>query len=88
MANATDPEMQATILADLMKANESTENAKGAMTTAVIKMFGFYTNLLLVEVKYRCNKIVTEQMDSNPYIDLQGILWKGPRGMSHKSFED
>jgi hypothetical protein len=51
-AKASDPEMQATFLANLKKAKEATENAKGAMTAAASKMFGFYANLLLVEAKY------------------------------------
>jgi hypothetical protein len=50
-AKASDQEMQATFLADLKKAKEATENAKVMMTTAATKMFGFYTNLLSVEVK-------------------------------------
>ncbi len=48
-AKAPDPEMRATLLADLTKAKEAAENAKGSMNTAAIKMFEFYTNLLLVK---------------------------------------
>jgi hypothetical protein len=51
-------------------------------------MFWIYANLLSVEAKYALNKIVTEQMASNPYVDLQGASQKGPRGMSCQSFED
>jgi hypothetical protein len=87
MAEESDPEMQANFLLDLKKAKEATENAKGAMTTAANKMFQFYANLLLVEARYMWNKIVTEQMASNPYINLQGVSQKGPRGVSRQSFE-
>ncbi len=41
-----------------------------------------------MEAKYVWNKIVKEQMASDPYTDLQGISKKGPRGPSHKSFDD
>jgi hypothetical protein len=58
------------------------------MVTAANKMFQFYANLLSVEAKYAWNKIVTEQTASNPYVDLQGISQKGPRGVSRQSFED
>jgi hypothetical protein len=56
-AKASDPEMQAMFLLDLKKAKEAAENAKGAMTTAANKIFGFYANLLLVEAKYMWNNI-------------------------------
>ena len=55
---------------------------------AANKMLEFYANLLSVEAKYAWNKIVEEQMEGNPYIDLQGISHKGPRGTSHQSFEE
>jgi hypothetical protein len=87
-AEAPDPEMQANFLLDLKKAMEAAENAKGKMITTANKMFHFYTNLLSVEAKYAWNKIVTEQMASNPYGDLQGVFQKGPRGVSRQSFED
>jgi hypothetical protein len=88
MAEESDPEMQANFLLDLKKAKEATENANGVMTTTVNKMFQFYANLLLVEAKFAWNKIVTEQMVSDPYVDLQGISQKGPRGVLRQSFED
>jgi hypothetical protein len=87
-AKASDPEMQATFLRDIKKAKDATENAKGMMTAAASKMFGFYANLLLVEAKYAWNKILEVQMEGNSYVDLQGVLHKGPRGVSHQSFED
>jgi hypothetical protein len=74
--------MQVIFLSGAKKAKEAAENAKGAMTTASSKMFGFYANLLSVEANYAWNKIVAEQTDSNPYVDLQDILQKGPRGVS------
>jgi hypothetical protein len=51
-------------------------------------MFQFYANLISVEAKYALNKIITEQTASDPYIDLQGVSQKGPRGVSCQSFED
>jgi hypothetical protein len=85
---AFDQEMQANLQADLKKAKEATENTKGAMTTAANKMFTFYANLLLVEAKYVWNKIVEEQTEDNPYVDLQGISQKGLRGVSCQLFDD
>jgi hypothetical protein len=85
---ASDQEIQANFQADLKKAKEAAENAKGGMTASANKMFAFYANLLLVEAKYAWNKIVEEQMEGNPYVDLQGISQKGPRGVSHQSFDN
>jgi hypothetical protein len=51
-------------------------------------MFQLYANLLSVDARYAWNKIVHEQTDADPYMDLQGLTRKGPRGMSHKSFKD
>ncbi len=76
-AKTADPEMQATFQGDHKKAREAAENAKGAMTTAASNMFGFYVNLLLVEAKYTWNKIIEEQTEGDPYVDLQGISHKG-----------
>jgi hypothetical protein len=58
------------------------------MTAAANKMFVFYTNLLSVKAKYMWKKIVEEQTEGNSYVDLQGISQKGPRGVSHQSFDD
>jgi hypothetical protein len=80
--------MKAGFLDDLEKADQAQSTAKGAMTAAAIKMFSFYLNLLSPESKYSWNKIISEQMESDPYINLQGDSLKGPRGMSRKLFND
>jgi hypothetical protein len=85
---ASDQEMHANFQAGLNKAKEAAENAKGAMTAADNKMFAFYANLLSVEVKYAWNKIVEEHMENDPYVDLQDISQKGPRGLSRQSFDN
>ncbi len=51
-------------------------------------MFAVYTNLLSVKAKYAWNKIVKEQTEGNPYVNLQGVSQSGPRGMSGKWFKD
>ena len=51
-------------------------------------MFQLYANLLSVDARYVWNKIVQEQMQSNPYTDLQVVSKKGPRGFLRKSFDD
>jgi hypothetical protein len=58
------------------------------MTAAASKMFSFNSNLLSLESKYLWNKIVGEQTESDPYINLQGDSLEGPREMSCKSFNN
>jgi hypothetical protein len=58
------------------------------MTAAASKMFRFYSNLLSPESKYTWNKIVGEQTESDPYVNLQGDSLESPRGMSCKSFNN
>jgi hypothetical protein len=82
VTEAPDDNMHATFQADLEKAKSAAENTNSVMTAAATKMFRFYTNLLSVKAKYMWNKIVEEQMEGNPYVDLQAISQKGPRGMS------
>jgi hypothetical protein len=81
-----DP-MRATLQANLEKAKTATKGAKGAMTAAENQMFAFYANLLSVKSKYAWNKIDVEQMESNQYVDLQGVSQTGLRGMSCKLFD-
>jgi hypothetical protein len=64
------------------------EDAKGAMTAAASQIFTFYLNLLSPKSKYSWNKIVSKQMESNPFVNLQGVSLEGPRGMSCGSFND
>jgi hypothetical protein len=80
--------MKAGFLEDLEKAKQAQSTAKGAMTAAASMMFTFYLNLLSPESKYSWNKIVGEQMESDPYVNLQGDSLEGPRGMSCKLFKD
>jgi hypothetical protein len=80
--------MKAGSLDDLEKAKQAQSTAKGVMTAAASKMFSFYLNLLSPESKYSWNKIVGKQMESDPYVNLQGNSLEGPRGMSCKLFND
>jgi hypothetical protein len=80
--------MRAGFQVDLVKAKQAQKISKGAMTTATSKMFAFYSNLLSPESKYVWNKIVSEQMESNPFVNLQGVSLEGPRGMSRESFNN
>jgi hypothetical protein len=81
-------EIKAGFLEDLEKAKQAQRIAKGAMTIAANKMFTFYSNLLSPESKYAWNKILCEQTESDPYVNLQGDTLEGPRGMSCKSFNN
>jgi hypothetical protein len=80
--------MKAGFQEDLEKSKQAQEIAKGAMTAAASKMFTFYSNLLSPKSKYAWNKIVGKQMESDPFVNLQGGSLEGPRGMSCKSFND
>ncbi len=80
--------MKAGFLEDLEKAKQAQSTAKGAMTAAASKMFTFYSNLLSPESKYSWNKILGKQMESDPYVNLQGDAMEGPRGMSCELFNN
>jgi hypothetical protein len=84
----TDGMMKAGFPADLEKAKQAQETAKGAMMTAVNLMFTLYSNLLSPKSKYAWNKIVSKQTESNPYVNLQGVSLEGPRGMSREAFNN
>jgi hypothetical protein len=84
----TEDTMKAGFQADLEKAKKAIEDAKGAMTTAASQMFVFYSSLLSPESKNLWNKIISKEMESNPFVNLQGVSLEGPRGMSCKSFSD
>jgi hypothetical protein len=58
------------------------------MTAAASQMFAFYADLLSIEVKYTWDKIIVEQTEGGPFVDLHGVFQTGPRGMSCKSFDD
>jgi hypothetical protein len=88
VAPATDDQMKADFLSDLEKAKRAQRIAKGAMHAAAIKMFAFYLNLLSPESKYAWNKIISEKTESDPYVNLQGDMLQGPRGMSRQLFLD
>ncbi len=84
----TDDLMKAGFQTDLEKAKQAQETAQGTMTAAANLMFTFYSNLLSPKSKYAWNKIVVEQTEGNPYVNLQGVSLEGPRGMSCKSFKN
>jgi hypothetical protein len=44
-------------------------------------MFLLYATLLSIDAKYAWNKIIHEQMASDPYRDLQGPSKKGHMGL-------
>jgi hypothetical protein len=63
--------MKAGFLEDLEKAKQAQSTDKGTMTATTSKMLTFYSNLPSPESKYSWNKIVSSQMESDPYINLQ-----------------
>jgi hypothetical protein len=88
VAPVVDDQMKASVSSDLEKTKQAKRIAKGAMTIAASKMFSFYSNLLSPESKYAWNNIVSEQTESDPYVNLQGDTLEGPRGMLRQSFHD
>jgi hypothetical protein len=80
--------MKAGFQEDLEKAKQAQGIAKGTMTAAASKVFMFYSNLLSPKNKYTWNKIVDEQTESDPFVNLQGNSLEGPRGMFRESFND
>jgi hypothetical protein len=84
----TDNSMKAGFQADIEKAKQAQETAQGAMTAAANLMFTFYSNLLSPKSKYPWNKIMVEQTEGDPYVNLQGVSLEGPRGTSHELFND
>ncbi len=88
VAPAANDQMKTSFLSDLEKAKQAQRIAKGAKTAAASKIFAFYSNLLSPESKYTWNKIVSEQTESDPYINLQSDTLEGPRGMSRQLFHD
>jgi hypothetical protein len=87
-SNESSGALRATIKAELKQALEAVGEATTKRNKAAEDMFKLYANLLSVDVRYAWNKIVHEQTEANPYMDLHGLTRKGPRGMSCKSFED
>jgi hypothetical protein len=83
-----DDPMKAGFLEDLEKAKQAQRTVKGAMTIVASKMFKFYSNLLSPESKYAWNKIISEQTESHPYVNLQGDSLEGPRGMNCELFNN
>jgi hypothetical protein len=88
VAPAENDDMKASFSSDLEKTKQAQRIAKGAMTAAASKMFSFYLNLLSPESKYAWNKIISKQMEGNPYVNLQCDTLEGPRGMLHQLFDD
>jgi hypothetical protein len=77
--NVTEDLMKAGFQVDLKKAKQAQEDAKGAITAAASQMFMFYSNLLSPKSKYAWNKIVSEQMESDLFVNLQDVSLR-PRG--------
>jgi hypothetical protein len=84
--NAPAPELWDEYKALYNKAIFAKETTKNKKEAAATKMFQFYANLLSSDAKYMWNKIVREQTEADPFKDLQGMSRKGPRRLSHESF--
>ena len=87
-ASLTSSTLCAGLMAKSKQALEAAEEATDRRDKVVEDMFQLYANLLSVNARYVRNKIVQDQTNADPYTDLQGLTKKGPRGISHKSFED
>jgi hypothetical protein len=85
LANAPVSELHAEFQSDYDKAKSAAETAKKSRKAPATKMFLFYANLLSLDAKFAWNKIVKEQMEADPFKDLQGVSRKGPRGLLRES---
>jgi hypothetical protein len=88
MADATAPDLCAEYKAVYKKATHVKETSKIQRDAAATEMFQFYANLLSLDAMYAWNKIVREQMEADPYKDLQGVSKKSPRGLTRESFDE
>ncbi len=87
MANAPAPELRGEYQALYNKASFAKETTKNKHEAAATKMFQFYTILLSLDAKYLWNKLVWEQVEADPFKDLQ-VSRKGPRGLLRASFNN
>ncbi len=69
----TEDTVKAGFQADLEKAKRAMEDTKGEMIAVASQMFMFYLNLLSPESTYLWNKIISEQTESDPFANLQGV---------------
>ncbi len=88
LADAADPELRVEYQADYEEAKFAAEATKNKCEAAATEYFQFYANLLSADAKYLWNKIVKEQMEADPFKDLQGVSRKIPRGLLLESFND
>jgi hypothetical protein len=88
LADASAPELCVEYQADYKKAKLAAKTTKNKRKAAATKMFQFYANLLSLDAKYAWNKIVKEQMEVDPFKDLQGVSRKGPMGLLRESCDD
>jgi hypothetical protein len=86
-ADTTAPDLCAEYKAIYEKTTHVKETTKIQRDATEAKLFQFYMNLLSLDTKYVWNKIVREQVEADPYKDLQGMSMKGPRGLTHESFD-
>ncbi len=70
LANTPDPELLAEYQSELEKAKFAAETAKNKKESTAKEMFQFYADLLSADAKYAWDKIVKEQMESDPFNDL------------------
>jgi hypothetical protein len=71
--SSTSSTLHADIMAKLKQAVEATEEATARGDKAAEDMFQLYANLLSLNARYLWNKIIKDQTNANPYIDLQGL---------------
>jgi hypothetical protein len=72
LANTPAPELCDEYQALYDKATFAKETAKNKREAAATNMFHLYANLLSSDAKYTWSKIVREQMEADPFKDLQG----------------
>ena len=79
---------QEALKSDLKAALLKKKEAEGDLAEAAEGFFSLYANLLSKDTRFHWDKIVTSQVGSAPWTDLQGNEHAEARGKCKQSFED
>ena len=87
-ADEPSPTSQDDLKADLKEALLEKKAAEGNLKEAAEGFFSLYANLLSEDARFRWDKIVSSQVGTAPWTDLQGNEHAEERGKGKQSFQD
>ena len=87
-ADEASQESQDDLKAELKEALLEKRASEGCLTEAAEGFFSLYANLLSEDARFRWDKIVTSQVGTAPWTDLQGNEHAEARGKGKQSFQD